>query len=153
MKTKNTKSRGVPISKIQIWNADDAFGMFVGYLITEPGKAHRPIAFVSYDDGRMADDLNKAFHLAQRLTFSDEWRTWKFPLQASHVTDLRAFGRLDSIEPFPAFVFSLRCSPAAEPDGSRPMEISGSTPLEPRPFCRFMLLQMQANEPKPGRLQ
>jgi hypothetical protein len=81
------------------------------YLVTEPGDIDRPIAVIDVR-GDSSDPRLRASAAALATTIvrgtavrGDHALAW---------TDLRPFGRPDSTEPVPAWVYALECMPASE---------------------------------------
>lgn len=115
-----------------IWRTVDHHE-FTGYLITEADNLHRPLAFVDCVDCGDAD----GFEVAKIVSDCFPRQAWRASCAEEEVSviDLASFGWPESVQPMPAFIYALRCTPAG-PEGKG---IDGAPePREPRPWCRFM---------------
>jgi hypothetical protein len=138
--TRKTAAQQVIDVGYAVWEAETFDGRAMGFLVTEPGDINRPVALVCpvmrSDDEDEKDRLYNARIHAEWIADDHALAGRSFD---QPVIDLRRYGRPDSTEPVPGFVYGLRC---------RPVEDDGTTvdvePVEPAPFCRFRLAAMQA---------
>ena len=109
-----------------VWHASDWTDCHVGYLVTLPADLDRPIAFIDISFG---GDLSQVLDLAQSIVV-DPQKAWRHAGTGAQVIDLRNCSRC---EPYPRFIYSLRCIPLN--DFGLPLDVE---PKEPTPFCQFL---------------
>lgn len=123
-----------------IWCAMEYANIQDGYLVTEPGNVHRPVAFIDIINGSAA----QGFEVAQRIRDyfpTEPWRAVN-EIEGIGVIDLTPYGQPGSAAAMPGFVYGLRCIPVNE-DG----EDQDAPYIEPRPWCRFMAAEIAERNP------
>lgn len=124
----------------RVWQARCWRDTPVGYLVTEPGNIDRPIALLYADSFHDQSDADRDFETAEQIA-RDPTAVWR---SAGPVVNLSDYGHPDSRSPMPAFIYSLRCVPMPPKDmsGEAPEPIN-VPPVEPRPYCRFLLAEVK----------
>ena len=128
------------LREAEVWEARDFRDQgVVGYLITEEGNIHRPIAICLRDP-----QSNDAF------AYRAAWERWAIGPRAAwqrmepeFLLELSQYGRLDSTEMMPTFIYSLQCRPVEVSDSKCPgahdvAVVANCAALQPHPYCKFM---------------
>lgn len=93
----------------QVWQCKMPDDFEVGFLVTEPGRLDRPIAFCIADpaEGRTEKYARETAH-----EIADNPRCLEVAVFfQGPAIDLRHFGKLDSNAPMPRWVYGLQCRP------------------------------------------
>jgi hypothetical protein len=121
----------------EIWEAYTLDGRVVGYLVTEEGNVDRPVAMVCCDKDHSDDSQVENAIIHAEWIADDHALAGRSYDQA--VIDLCHYGRANSVEMMPGFVYGLKCWPLNDD-----RTIADVKPVEPAPFCKFRLAAMQA---------
>lgn len=117
----------------EIWRAYDFQRREVGLLVTYTNELNRPIAFI---DGTGTGGLGgkRARQIAEEIAAE--------PAMAANgnCIDLRAYGRDNSEEPTPGWLYGLLVEPVD-------VDLDFAEMRSPRPHCRFMRVRMREQDP------
>ena len=123
-----------PDSALRIWRASESnVGREVGFLVTHD-SINDMVAYVDLENEK---NKGAAERLARAISADRSLLERSDPLYDGVMYhDLEDCGKPDSGAAVPAFIYGLFCIPI---DADR-----NADPIEPRPFCRFLLKEMTA---------
>src|SRR5205085_7052817 len=119
-----------------LWDVYDALiqNAAMGLLVTERGGLDRVVAYVDTASGHTTPARDLAVAIARDFTLLDRRDDWPHLDDPRQCVDLRHCGRPDSAKPVPGFVYGLLCR--------RRGAAAGRSYSSPRPFCRFLLAEI-----------
>lgn len=115
----------------EVWQCKSCDDFEVGFLVTEPGRLDRLIAFAMSDSAESSTEKyarQTAYEIAENPHCLEVAVFFRGP-----AIDLRPFGKPDSNAPMPRWIYSLQC----RPDGDK-----GSYQFTPTPYCRILHQQL-----------